>query len=265
MAPTNILLIYPDQHRFDCTSINGHPFVKTPTLDRLASQGVNFGQAYCPIPLCVPTRNTLLHGQWPIQHQCICNDGSEAPRPPEPGLPTFIEPLREAGYYMGYVGKWHVNQFRGPLDYGFDEYIPDCAYTTWRTGQGLPPHPFEYAWFGKRDPHIGPEQSRLAWGADQTLRLLARIAEEDRPFVSPDGLKLWFDSSSRQGHPGPAIFRATRQPDGTWGQPEEIVSSFAAEPTLSGNGDTLYFAHHFFTADLGEMIEADIYVSSRLE
>jgi arylsulfatase A-like enzyme len=182
MEPANILLIYPDQHRYDCTSTNGHPFVRTPNMERLASQGVNFGQAYCPIPLCVPTRNTLLHGQWPIQHQCICNEGSEAPRPPEPDVPTFIEPLHEAGYFLGYVGKWHVNQFRGPLDYGFDEYVPESAYAAWRTGQGLPPHPFEYAWFGKRDPHIGPEQSRLAWGADQTLRLLARMAQEDRPF-----------------------------------------------------------------------------------
>jgi len=56
-----------------------------------------------------------------------------------------------------------------------------------------------------------------------------------------------------------------RQPDGPWSEPEEIISSFAAEPTLTGDGRTLYFVHHFFTADMREMIEADIYVTRRLE
>lgn len=182
MACTNVLLIYPDQHRFDCVGVNGHAFVQTPAMDRLAAEGMNFTQAYCPIPLCVPARNTLLHGQWPVQHHCICNEGSESPRPPDAGLPTFVEPLRQAGYFMGYVGKWHVNQFRGPLEYGFDEYVPEEAYGAWRKEQGLPCHPWAGNWFGELDPGIGPEHSRLAWGVDHTLAMLKRMAEEQRPF-----------------------------------------------------------------------------------
>ncbi len=88
-------------------------------------------------------------------------------------------------------------------------------------------------------------------------------ADEDRPYVSPDGQELWFDGTSRHGRPGPAVFRSRRQPDGTWGPPEEIVSTFAGEPTLSADGGTLYFVHHFFTPDLQHAIEADIYVTHR--
>ena len=111
MSPPNILLIHSDQHRFDCVGANGHPLLKTPHLDRLAAGGVNFTHAFCPIPLCVPARNSLLNGQWPARHLCIANYDTEAPRPAR-DLPTFSRALRDAGYFTGYVGKWHVDQHR---------------------------------------------------------------------------------------------------------------------------------------------------------
>lgn len=88
--------------------------------------------------------------------------------------------------------------------------------------------------------------------------------DENRPFITADGRELWFDGTSQKGHPGPAIFRSTCESDGTWGPPEEIISSFAGEPTLVGDGNTLYFVHHYFSKDLSKMIEVDIYVSTRL-
>lgn len=87
---------------------------------------------------------------------------------------------------------------------------------------------------------------------------------ENRPFVSADGRELWFDGPGQVGYPGPAVYRSLRQPDGTWGQPEEIISSFAGEPTLSADGKSLLFIHHYFSGDLSRMIEADIYISYRL-
>ena len=182
MARANILLIYSDQHRFDCLGVNGHPFVQTPHIDRLASQGINFTQAHCPIPLCVPARTTLLNGQWPIQHLCICNDGTEAPRPARRGIPTFVDVLRGTGYYLGCVGKWQVDASRGPLEYGFDEYVPEDEYLVWREAQGLPERPSSRFWRGQVDPHISPDQSRLAWGADRTLELLEACATSRQPF-----------------------------------------------------------------------------------
>lgn len=87
---------------------------------------------------------------------------------------------------------------------------------------------------------------------------------ENRPFVTADSSELWFDAPSLI-HPGPSVFRSARLPDGSWGKPEEIIWSFAGEPTLTGDAKTLYFVHHYITADTSQMIEADIYVSYRLD
>lgn len=83
---------------------------------------------------------------------------------------------------------------------------------------------------------------------------------EGYPFVSSDGEELWYTGQSRQGHPGPALYRALR--NGTvWDEPVEIVSSFAGECTLDDEGN-LYFVHHYYSEDM-TMIEADIYVAMK--
>ena len=168
----NILLIHADQHRYDCVGANGHALVRTPAMDRLAAEGANFRHAFCPIALCVPTRCSLMTGVWPTTHGVLVNIGVEGARALRADLPSFSQALREAGYWLGYVGQWHVDPHRGPADFGFHEYVPDGAYGPWREAQGLPPRPWTNQWFGEADPGIAPAQSQLAWGADETIRLL---------------------------------------------------------------------------------------------
>ncbi len=182
MSRPNILLVHSDQHRFDCVSTNGHPLLRTPHLERLASQGVNFTHAFCPIPLCVPVRNSLLNGQWPTEHLCVANYDTEAPRPARNDLPTFSRLLRDAGYCLGYVGKWHVDRWRDARDFGFNEYVDEGEYGAYRAGKGLLPKPNSNAWFGEIDPHVDPSESRLAWGADRTIEMLTACAEGGRTF-----------------------------------------------------------------------------------
>lgn len=182
MSRPNILLIHADQHRFDCVGANGHPFIRTPALDRLAAEGMRFTHAFCPIPLCVPSRNSLMFGQWPSQHLAIANWGTEAPRPAREGLPAFSQSLRAAGYFLGYVGEWHVHPEKDPTAYGFHEYVPEAAYDSWRAAQGIAPRPRTNRWFGEIDPFIGPESSRLAWGADHIVRMLEACARGRQPF-----------------------------------------------------------------------------------
>lgn len=99
------------------------------------------------------------------------------------------------------------------------------------------------------------------WGEPVNLGAgVNSLGDEDRPYLSPDGRQLWFDGSSRKGYPGPSIFRSIRQPDGTWGAAEEVISQFAGEPTLTADGRLLYFVHPYFSSDLSTMIETDIYV-----
>lgn len=103
-----------------------------------------------------------------------------------------------------------------------------------------------------------------AWGEPVNLGPTVNTAgDENRPFVNADETELWFDGVSTSGQPGPAVFRSPRAPDGSWAPPEEIIASFAGEPTLTGDGQTLYFVHPYFSADLSQMIEADLYVSRR--
>ncbi len=83
-------------------------------------------------------------------------------------------------------------------------------------------------------------------------------SQDSRPWVSADGSELWFTRSSGMGYPGPAIYRSVKT-GGGWSQPEEIISNFAGEPCLDGQGN-IYFVHHFYSDDM-EMLEADIYVS----
>jgi hypothetical protein len=104
------------------------------------------------------------------------------------------------------------------------------------------------------------------WGEPVNLGPEVNTAgDENQPFVTEDGGELWFSSTSRRGKPGPAVFQCLRREDDTWGDCREIVSSFAGEPTLTGDGRTLYFMHAFYSADMQRMIEADIYVSYRQE
>lgn len=105
--------------------------------------------------------------------------------------------------------------------------------------------------------------AREGEGWSQPVNLGAPLntaGDENRPYLSPDGSVLYYDGPSQLGYPGPAIFRSTRQPDGSWSQPEELISQFAGEPTLSADGHTLYFVHAYFAADLSRMLESDIYV-----
>lgn len=182
MTQPNILLIHADQHRADCLGVNGHPFVETPNLDRLAADGVNFTRAFCPIPLCTPARTSLLTGLWPARHGNITNPQTEAGRPLQAGLPTFSQALRQAGYVLGCVGKWGVDPAHGPTQYGFDTYVPESDYTRWRMARGVPARPNHNGWFGETDPHITPAESRLAWGADRTIELIRNAADQAQPF-----------------------------------------------------------------------------------
>ena len=182
MPRPNILLIHSDQHRYDCLGVNGHPIVQTPHLDRLAREGVNFTSAYTPAPVCVPSRNSLQYGCWPTQHLAIANEGTEAPRPAREGLTSFSQMLHEAGYYLACVGKWQVHPQRSPLEFGYDRYIPDAEYRTWRAAQHLPPVPHQNGFWGEVDPGIHPEQTALGWGASQVINLLVEQVNQEQPF-----------------------------------------------------------------------------------
>ncbi|MCG7845037.1 MAG: hypothetical protein MIO90_06365 [Methanomassiliicoccales archaeon] len=94
------------------------------------------------------------------------------------------------------------------------------------------------------------------WTEPDNLEAVNTVENEGWPFLSWNGTELWF---TRTHLGSPSIWRSIWT-DGAWGEPELVVSSFAAEPTMDQDGN-LYFIHHFFQN--GEMIEADVYVAYR--
>lgn len=183
MTQPNILLIHSDQHRYDCLGCNGHPLLETPNIDRLAADGVNFRHAFTPSPICSPARGSLITGMWPTQHGCINIPGTESYHPMHEGLPNLFELLSDAGYSVRYVGKFHQETAEDPTAYGVEEFVSQWNYGQWRAERGLPDRPHLNGWFGEVDPHIDPDESRLAWGADHAIRMMEEAVEADRPFM----------------------------------------------------------------------------------
>ena len=125
----NIVLILADDLGINDLSGYGRTGQRTPNLDRLASEGRRFTNAYAPQPVCSPTRAALLSGQHPARLQ-ITNflpgradwPGHRLIQPPLPsGLPTDAptlgEKLQKIGYATACIGKWHLGH-KAPLDPG---------------------------------------------------------------------------------------------------------------------------------------------------
>ncbi|MGF1447860.1 MAG: sulfatase-like hydrolase/transferase [Opitutales bacterium] len=185
MKPQGVIFFQVDQHRRDClghTGHNGHVYVPTPHLDRLAAEGMNFTRAYCPTPMCVPTRSSYLCGQWPMQHGVLNNWDSESPVFLDPQLPTWARTLGEHGQTTDYIGRWHVRPDKDARDFGFTTDLPDWHYNQWREQQGIAPVPKEGGFFGEADPHITPEQSKVAWTVDRILETVQARVDAGEPF-----------------------------------------------------------------------------------
>ncbi len=112
----NVLVIMADQHRFDCIGAYGNVDVKTPNIDALAKDGVQFMNNFCPYPICTPSRYSMHTGLYVHQHLGYGNSSTTAQ-----GLPTYPKVLREAGYKTKVVGKMHTTPVY--YDVGFDEEL----------------------------------------------------------------------------------------------------------------------------------------------
>jgi len=102
--PPNILFLFPDQMRAQAMGCMGNPDVKTPNLDKLASEGVLFRNTFANTPVCCPARANILTGKYSHANGMTANDlrlrESET---------SIAEVLAEEGYRTGFVGKWHLD------------------------------------------------------------------------------------------------------------------------------------------------------------
>lgn len=115
VARPNILFIMVDEMKWNVMSCAGHPWVKTPNLDRLAREGTRFATAYTVAPICTPSRYSFFTSRYAHVHGAT--DNSTPTREPQVLLPAV---LKHAGYQTAISGKLHF--IPASLDYDFDYF-----------------------------------------------------------------------------------------------------------------------------------------------
>lgn len=123
----NVIYIFADQWRASATGYAGDPNVKTPNLDRLAKESVNFETAVSVCPVCTPYRAALITGRYPTTTGMFLNDIFL----PDSEL-CMGEIYKSAGYETAYVGKWHLD------GHGRSSYIPPerrQGFDYWKVGE----------------------------------------------------------------------------------------------------------------------------------
>lgn len=120
-ARPNIVFIIADDLRADGLACNGNPQIRSPHIERIANEGINFQAAYVTTPICSPSRATFLSGLYASTHR-IYNIDTNGIGILGDRLITFPQFLRREGYCTGFIGKWHMG-FDDTRRPGFDQWI----------------------------------------------------------------------------------------------------------------------------------------------
>lgn len=121
----NLLFLFSDQHARHVTGCYGNAAVATPNLDRLAADGLVFDNAYCPSPICVPSRMSMLTGCYPSQQDCWTNDDFLAS-----DRATWLHAVAAADYRPILVGRLHAmgpDQMHGYAAREIGDHSPNWA------------------------------------------------------------------------------------------------------------------------------------------
>lgn len=195
----NLVFIMADQYRGDALGCLGKEPVKTPCLDKLASEGINFTNAISSYPVSSPARAMLMTGMYPTSNKVVGNCNS-ATAPYGVELPQdalcWSDILKEQGYQTGYIGKWHLDS---PYQPYVDTYNNKgtIAWNEWCPPQRR--HGFDlWTAYGTYDYHLKPmywdtTASRDSfyyvnqWGpeyeADQAIQYISHQKGSEKPFA----------------------------------------------------------------------------------
>jgi len=172
----NIIFILTDDQGWNDAHFAGHPYVKTPNLDRFASQSTWFRQFYVASTVCSPSRSAFLTGRYPARHQIhghFASDTENAARSMpnwlDPNATTLAKLLHDSGYATAHFGKWHLGQNKDappPAKYGFGVS---------KTADGSGP-----AFEEKQDPYFRAKSTALI--VDETIKFIKE--HKNQPFYA---------------------------------------------------------------------------------
>lgn len=143
----NILFIFADDWGWGDLGCHGHPYIKTPNIDRLAAEGTDFHRFTVACGVCSPSRTAVMTGHFPARYN-INGHFAWVPSNEKRNMPDWLDPqtpllprfLQEAGYATAHFGKWHLSNNMIPdsplpSEYGYDTYGAfNCA------GEQMPVH-----------------------------------------------------------------------------------------------------------------------------
>lgn len=248
----NVLILMSDQHRPDWLTCGGVNTVPTPNIDRIAAQGVRFTRAYCPYPVCAPSRMSFLTGLHAHHHGVTDNRVTLDWR-----RRTMAHAFRDAGYVTGLVGKMHfLDGHSHGFDFrlGFNDWLmylgpkvrhfadeiasyPGYEKLIYDTGSGLPD--IDGLWPGDRSPWIGTATPKRTLASD--------LSTEDQfdSFVARETSKL-----IRRYQDQPFFLVAGfLKPHAPFHPPREFAERFPADRVALPNaGDLSQYPEHVRTA-----------------
>lgn len=130
----NIIFLFADDWGYGDLGIHGSTFCKTPNLDKMAAEGIDFQNFSVVNPVCSPSRVAVMTGQFPAR-QSVHGHFASVESHVKRNMPDWLDPkapmlprmLKKAGYATAHFGKWHLSNTHvqdapSPLEYGYDEY-----------------------------------------------------------------------------------------------------------------------------------------------
>ena len=178
--PPNVIFILTDDQGWGDAKFAGHPYVKTPNLDRLAKEGTWLRQFYVAATVCSPSRTAFMTSHYPARHlvhgHFATHEQNAARSMPDwldADVTTLPDLLKQAGYATAHFGKWHLGGGKGapaPEAYGFD-----VSKTVGSSGPSLGDE-------GK-EPYFRARSTALM--VDETIQFAQ--ANKDKPFY----VNLW--------------------------------------------------------------------------
>lgn len=212
----NILWICTDQQRYDTIGALNNAHVSTPTIDRLAADGVIFDYAYCQSPICTPSRASFLTGCYPTTVHA-CRNGNDYFPVDHPPLVTKLLSLR--GYDCGLIGKLHLSSAYGRIEQRTDDGYDYWAYShaprdDWPVGHGYADWVRSQGYvLGEltQDPNGVPaDLHQTTWCAEKTIDFIRQahegpwlasvnIYDPHPPFNPPTPYRKMFDPAQMPG------------------------------------------------------------------
>ena len=214
----NIILLMADDQGWGDVGYNGHPYLKTPNLDDMASNGVQFNRFYAASAVCSPTRGSVMTGRHPLRYG-ICHANCGHIKPQEV---TIAEMLKDKEYATGHFGKWHLGtltrdtldanrggnpkydmDYAPPWENGFDvSFVTESKVPTWnpmvtpsKTAgdvkssliEGEPFNTFYWTGPGKIETeNLEGDDSRVIM--DRVIPFITKAVEKEQPFFTI----IWF-------------------------------------------------------------------------